>query len=166
MIIWKNCKIFPSSSDLERVTSVLEFEGFLQLMFSQLSFRESSNGVLSQPISSSDLQLIPKKRRVKFEIMSYIHGTSQAQSHMTTDSQLVSQSWCHAPTGAQDQIFVSVRQRFVDVVCPLCWEDGYGSSVYALWIKLLTLLFTLLIMIWPERDFTSLPCHSHLCVSF
>jgi hypothetical protein len=33
----------------------------------------------------------------------------QSQSHITTDGQSASQSWCQAPSGAQDQIFVTVR---------------------------------------------------------
>jgi hypothetical protein len=35
---------------------------------------------------------------------------SPSQTHITTDGQSVSQSWCQAPPGAQDQIFVTVRQ--------------------------------------------------------
>jgi hypothetical protein len=35
--------------------------------------------------------------------------SSQSQCHVTTDGQLASQSWCQAPSGAQDQIFVTVR---------------------------------------------------------
>jgi hypothetical protein len=31
---------------------------------------------------------------------------SQSQSHFTTDGQSVSPSWCRAPSGAHDQIFI------------------------------------------------------------
>jgi hypothetical protein len=66
-----------------------------------------------------------------FEIMYYIHGNIQAQSHIMTGGQLVSQSFCHAPTGAQDQIFVcQTVGGSIDVERPLCSEDGYGTSVY------------------------------------
>jgi hypothetical protein len=33
---------------------------------------------------------------------------SQIQSHITTESQSVGKSWCRAPSGAHDQIFVTV----------------------------------------------------------
>jgi hypothetical protein len=33
-------------------------------------------------------------------------GQSQSQSHFTTDSQSVCLSWCRAPSGAHDQIFI------------------------------------------------------------
>jgi hypothetical protein len=33
---------------------------------------------------------------------------TQSQSHVTTDGQPVSQSWCRAPSGAHDQMFVAV----------------------------------------------------------
>jgi hypothetical protein len=33
---------------------------------------------------------------------------SQSQSHISTDGQSVSLSWCRAPAGAHDQIFVTV----------------------------------------------------------
>jgi hypothetical protein len=32
----------------------------------------------------------------------------ESQSHVTTDGQPVSQSWCRAPSGAHDQMFVAV----------------------------------------------------------
>jgi hypothetical protein len=34
--------------------------------------------------------------------------SSQSESHITTDGQSASQSWCQAQSGAQDQIFVTV----------------------------------------------------------
>jgi hypothetical protein len=35
---------------------------------------------------------------------------SQSQSHIATDGQSVSKSWCRAPSGAYDQIFITVWQ--------------------------------------------------------
>jgi hypothetical protein len=35
---------------------------------------------------------------------------SQSQSHIATDGQSVSKSWCWAPSGAYDQIFITVWQ--------------------------------------------------------
>jgi hypothetical protein len=50
-------------------------------------------------------------------------------SQITTDGQSVNQSWCQAPFGARNQIFVTVRQlRFVDMWRPLWREDG--SVIY------------------------------------
>jgi hypothetical protein len=37
----------------------------------------------------------------------YCNPTSQSQSHITTDGQSVSKSWCRAPSGPHDQIFDS-----------------------------------------------------------
>jgi hypothetical protein len=33
---------------------------------------------------------------------------SQSQNHIVTDGQSVSKSWCRAPSGAHDQIFITV----------------------------------------------------------
>jgi hypothetical protein len=35
---------------------------------------------------------------------------SQSQSHIATDGQSVSKSWCRTPSGAHDQIFITVWQ--------------------------------------------------------
>jgi hypothetical protein len=40
----------------------------------------------------------------------FISVSSQSQSHIVTDGQSVSKSWCRAPSGAHDQIFITVRQ--------------------------------------------------------
>jgi hypothetical protein len=34
--------------------------------------------------------------------------SSQSQSHIATDGQSISKSWCRAPSGAHDQIFITV----------------------------------------------------------
>jgi hypothetical protein len=47
---------------------------------------------------------------------------NQSQSYVATEGQSASLSWCQAPSGAQDQIAVTVRQLRV------CWE--YESIVY------------------------------------
>jgi hypothetical protein len=52
---------------------------------------------------------------------------SQSQSHIATDGQSVSKSWCRAPSGAYDQIFITVwqlRSCFFFVERPLWGEDG------------------------------------------
>jgi hypothetical protein len=49
----------------------------------------------------------------------------QSQSHITNESQ----SWYQAPSGAQDQIFVTVRHlRFCRCGVPSLWEDGSGPT--------------------------------------
>jgi hypothetical protein len=34
----------------------------------------------------------------------------QSQSHSATDGQSICKSWCRAPSGAHDQIFITLRQ--------------------------------------------------------
>jgi hypothetical protein len=36
-----------------------------------------------------------------------LHSASQTQSHIATDGQSVSKSWCRAPSGAHDQICIT-----------------------------------------------------------
>jgi hypothetical protein len=50
----------------------------------------------------------------------------QSQSHIATDGQSVSKSWCRAPSGAHDQIFITVWQLLscFFVGRPLWREDG------------------------------------------
>jgi hypothetical protein len=45
---------------------------------------------------------------------------SQSQSHIATDGQSISKSWCRAPSGAHDQIFITV--------------DSYSSTVTVLFL--------------------------------
>jgi hypothetical protein len=55
----------------------------------------------------------PTTRRVSFNPAStreWTVNSSQSQSHIATDSQSVSKSWCRAPYGAHDQIFIMVWQ--------------------------------------------------------
>jgi hypothetical protein len=52
-------------------------------------------------------------------------NSSQSQSHIATDGQSVSKSWCRAPSGGYDQIIITVWQlRLVFVGRPLWREDG------------------------------------------
>jgi hypothetical protein len=61
------------------------------------SFGQSVQAVLTPSIRES---LLPK----------------QSQSHFTTDGQSVSPSWCQAPSGAHDQIFIYL---FFESYCPV-----------------------------------------------
>jgi hypothetical protein len=47
----------------------------------------------------------------------YLH---QSQSHIANDGQSVSKSWCRAPSGAYDQIFITVWQLRSSVRLSLC----------------------------------------------
>jgi hypothetical protein len=50
---------------------------------------------------------------------------SSNQSHIATDGQSISKSWCRAPSGAHDQIFITVFQlRSCFVGRPLVREGG------------------------------------------
>jgi hypothetical protein len=44
----------------------------------------------------------------KFKPLVLCYQTSQSQSHITTDDQLVSASWFRAPSGAHDQMLITV----------------------------------------------------------
>jgi hypothetical protein len=66
---------------------------------------------------------------------------SQSQSHVTTHAQSASQSWCQAPSAAQDQIFVTVRQfRFCRCGAPsltrgrVCYLPRWKSVVHVIYI--------------------------------
>jgi hypothetical protein len=48
---------------------------------------------------SNSLNVVPKRNSK----LNY-----QSQSHIATDGQSVSKSWCQAPSGAHDQIFITV----------------------------------------------------------
>jgi hypothetical protein len=52
----------------------------------------------------------PQSQSVLISLLSVCTITSQNQSHIATDGQSVSKSWCRAPSGAHDQIFVTVWQ--------------------------------------------------------
>jgi hypothetical protein len=39
-----------------------------------------------------------------------VMSSNQSKSHIATDGRSVRQSWCRAPTGAHDQIFITVLQ--------------------------------------------------------
>jgi hypothetical protein len=45
---------------------------------------------------------------------------SQSQSHVTTDGQSVSMSWCRGPSGSRDQMFITVWRL---LLC-LCWTPS------------------------------------------
>jgi hypothetical protein len=65
---------------------------------------------------------------------------SQSQSHTAIDGRSVSKSWCRAPSGAHDQIFITVwqlRSRFVghtlwrddgSVFCICCWPLPFDHA--------------------------------------
>jgi hypothetical protein len=54
----------------------------------------------------------------------------QSQRHIATDGQSISKSWCRAPSGVHDQIFITLwLLHFVSVWCPLWREDGSAFCV-------------------------------------
>jgi hypothetical protein len=68
-------------------------------------------------------------------------GPSRTQRHVTTDGQSASQSWCQAPSGAQDQGFVTVRHlRFCRCGAPsltggqVCHLSRSQSAVHDIYI--------------------------------
>jgi hypothetical protein len=46
----------------------------------------------------------------RYSPAAYYSASSQSQSYVATDGRSVSKSWCRAPSGAHDQIFINVWQ--------------------------------------------------------
>jgi hypothetical protein len=59
--------------------------------------------IFTLPVSVSYRDLT---RRADFQRLTPVK--SQSQSHIATDGQSASKSWCRAPSGAYDQIFITV----------------------------------------------------------
>jgi hypothetical protein len=77
-------------------------------------------------ISSKQSVWLPSPELDPFLDNNSLKRQSQSQSHIATDSQSVSKSWYRAPSGANDQIFISVWQlRSCSVGRPLWREDGF-----------------------------------------
>jgi hypothetical protein len=78
----------------------------------------------------------PSYRIPIFHSSNFRHKTVLiSQSYVTTDGQLASLSWCQAPSRAQNQIFVTVRQLWV------CWCGA--PSLTRGWVCHLQLLMVL-----------------------
>jgi hypothetical protein len=56
-------------------------------------------------------------------IFHYPNSQSQSQSHIATDGQSVCLSWCRSPSGAHDQILITVWQL---LSCP--WEGAISDE--------------------------------------
>jgi hypothetical protein len=68
---------------------------------------------------SSNLQLVFFVRRLRLCLCRISECLWSSQSHVATDGQSVRPSWCRAPSGAHDQILVTVRQlRFCRCEAP------------------------------------------------
>jgi hypothetical protein len=65
----------------------------------------SSASVFTSLLASSCLTANSYSSRCRLKTI-----ISQSQSHITTDGQWVSKSWCRAPSGPHDQIFITVWQ--------------------------------------------------------
>jgi hypothetical protein len=46
----------------------------------------------------------------QLQLSTNLTTTQKSQSYVTTDGQSASMSWCQAPSGTQDNIFITVRQ--------------------------------------------------------
>jgi hypothetical protein len=63
---------------------------------------------------------------------SYSRLQIATQSYVTTDGQSASQSWCQAPSGAQDQILITVRQlRVCRCGAPSLMRTGLSFKISA-----------------------------------
>jgi hypothetical protein len=79
--------------------------------------------------SSSDHTAVPLELRNSSEVNSQV---KVSQGHITTDGQSVSKSWCRAPSGPHDQIFITVWQLRSCFMWGALSEESMGLSfVYA-----------------------------------
>jgi hypothetical protein len=76
------------------------------------------------PFSSS-----PTTRRATVEV--FDPTFHQGQSHVVTDGQPLSKSWCQASSGAHDQIFITLTVMVLSLWGALSEEMTGLSSVYA-----------------------------------
>jgi hypothetical protein len=108
-------------------------KSFLYSLTSFLPFviNYSANCQLGDSINSNCRPQLPS-------LLTYLRGAqlstansqSQSQSHIATDGQSVSKSWCRTPSGAHGQIFISVWQlRSWFVERPLWREDGSAFCI-------------------------------------
>jgi hypothetical protein len=74
-------------------------------------------------------------------------STNSSYTSITTDGQSASLSWCQAPSGAQDQIVVTVRQLWV------CWCGEPSLTSGPVWrLQLLLALASGHTRVWVLRD--------------
>jgi hypothetical protein len=93
-----------------------------------------------------------------YMLLTLSHWRSQSQSHIATDGQSVSQSWCRAPSAAHDQIFITVwqlRSCFLGApsltrrrVCLFCMLVALAGAVFLGSVSLGTPDHILLSRIW------------------
>jgi hypothetical protein len=55
----------------------------------------------------------------------------QSQSHIATDGQSISKSWCRAPSGAHDQVFLLFDSYGLVFVGRFLWREDKPAFVYA-----------------------------------
>jgi hypothetical protein len=68
---------------------------------------------------------VPRDLRPYITLETQSQSQSQSQSHIATDGQSINKSWFRAPSGAHDQIFITLWQLgLVFVGSPLWREDG------------------------------------------
>jgi hypothetical protein len=119
IVTTSNCSVIPNSHNIQFSTARIK----------------SSQSAVSSPV---DVPLLPGSRPRRLATISHQFSTpltavsrvpcNQSQSHIATDGQSVSKSWCRAPFGAYDQIFsyyyLTVSVLFFFVGRPLWREDG------------------------------------------
>jgi hypothetical protein len=90
-----------------------------------------------------------------FACAAVLRGKCQSQSHIATDGQSISKSWCRAPSGAHDQIFITLWQL---------WSCFWGAlSLTRGRICLLYMLLALASIVFLESE--SLGTRDHILLS-
>jgi hypothetical protein len=72
------------------------------------SYRQADSLLRSQSYRQLNSLLPSQSNGQAYSLVNRHRVESQSQSHFTTDSQSVCLSWCRAPSGAHDQMFILV----------------------------------------------------------
>jgi hypothetical protein len=71
-------------------------------------------------------------------------------SHVKTDGQSVSQSWCRSPLGTHDQMLRTFRQLRLMSCAPS--DEGSGLSFVIVFVRLLSIKFNIYNFIFIKND--------------
>jgi hypothetical protein len=85
----------------------------------------------------------------------------QSQSHVTTDGQSVGLSWCRAPSGAHDQIFLLLESYSSVLMGRPLWRES--GSVICQYVKLFVSIYTVVTNSTCTRPLSVQAQYNRLC---
>jgi hypothetical protein len=97
---------------------------FKPLVFSVMGFALSNGANIFIIMILYDLCLLPASWLIKSK-------SSQSQSYIATDGRSISKSWCRAPSGAHDQIFITLWILWSVFLGRPLWREG--GSVFCIY---------------------------------